>query len=270
MSSPERLNVLLSRARMGLIIIGNSDTFLKSRSGRELWAKFFDMIKGLGYFYDGMPVQCGQHDDVKNVVRLPEEFSKLCPDGGCTEPWFVPFLVFVRSADHWALGLSSGAMMSCGIHSCPRKCHKQQDHGRAECVARVQTSLPCGHSVTRSCHRSQVSLDRCPGCKLAQRKAAGVEIRGDDTRTSEPRSPPPDPRTPTSSTSPWRMQTATTTGDKEWRNVRSITNSSSETLPTYSGRGRGTYKGGFINRPKPQYDSFFVSGGGSGGGNWRK
>ena len=41
MSSPERLNVLLSCARMGLIIIGNSETFLKSRSGRELWTKFF-------------------------------------------------------------------------------------------------------------------------------------------------------------------------------------------------------------------------------------
>ena len=90
MSSPERLNVLLSRARIGLVIIGNSDTFLKSRSGKELWTKFFDMIKERGHFYEGLPVQCDRHNDVKNIVRSPEDFLKLCPDGGCSEPWSVP------------------------------------------------------------------------------------------------------------------------------------------------------------------------------------
>lgn len=92
MSSPERLNVLLSRARNGLIIIGNSETFLKSRSGKETWSKFFDMIKRLGYFYEGLPVRCERHNGIKNVLKLPEDFERLCPDGGCTEPWFVPFL----------------------------------------------------------------------------------------------------------------------------------------------------------------------------------
>ena len=89
MSSPERLNVLLSRARMGLIIIGNSETFLKSRSGKEIWSKFLDMIKRRGYNYEGLPVQCERHDDTKNILRSPEDFEKLCPDGGCLEPWFV-------------------------------------------------------------------------------------------------------------------------------------------------------------------------------------
>ena len=92
MSSPERLNVLLSRARIGLIIIGNSDAFLRSRTGNELWTKFFDMIKERGYFYEGLPVQCDRHRYVKNVVRSPEDFLKLFPEGGCLEPWFVaPF-----------------------------------------------------------------------------------------------------------------------------------------------------------------------------------
>ena len=92
MSSPERLNVLLSRARNGLIIIGNSETFLKSRSGKEIWSKFFDMIQQQGYFYEGLPVRCEQHDKVENVLKSPEDFERLCPDGGCSEPWFVPFL----------------------------------------------------------------------------------------------------------------------------------------------------------------------------------
>jgi len=99
MSSPERLNVLLSRARMGLIIVGNSKTFLKSRSGKEIWSKFLDMIKRHGYFYEGLPVQCEQHNDVKNILRSPEDFEKLCPDGGCSKPWFVSFLIclYVRA-----------------------------------------------------------------------------------------------------------------------------------------------------------------------------
>ncbi|KAF9791979.1 P-loop containing nucleoside triphosphate hydrolase protein [Thelephora terrestris] len=89
MSSPERLNVLLSRARTGLIVVGDSETFLKSESGKELWTKFFDMIKRLGYFYEGLPVRCEQHNDFENVLRLPKDFAELCPDGGCIEPWFV-------------------------------------------------------------------------------------------------------------------------------------------------------------------------------------
>jgi len=89
MSSPERLNVLLSRARLGLIIVGNSETFLKSRGGKEIWSKFFDMVKRLGYFYEGLPVRCEQHSDVEDVLKVPEAFETLCPDGGCSEPWFV-------------------------------------------------------------------------------------------------------------------------------------------------------------------------------------
>jgi len=91
MSSPERLNVLLSRARLGLVIVGNSRTFLKSRNGKEIWFKFLDMIKRFGYFYEGLPVRCEQHNDARHILRLPEDFERLCPDGGCSEPWCVSF-----------------------------------------------------------------------------------------------------------------------------------------------------------------------------------
>ena len=169
MSSPERLNVLLSRARTGLIIIGNSEAFLKSRSGKEIWTKFFNMIKRLGYFYGGLPVRCEQHNDVKNILRVPEHFTNLCPDGGCSEPWFVPCRVLVDYADHWICWLYSGVTMSCGAHVCPRKCHGRQGHNDLICLARVQTTLACGHSIT--CHQSQGPLGACATCKLTQRNA---------------------------------------------------------------------------------------------------
>lgn len=36
MAAPERVNVLLSRARDVLIIVGNSETFLSSRTGQKM------------------------------------------------------------------------------------------------------------------------------------------------------------------------------------------------------------------------------------------
>jgi superfamily I DNA and/or RNA helicase len=56
MSSPQRLNVLLSRARDAIILIGNSDTFLHARKGGELWGQFFDLLKWGRHIYDGLPV----------------------------------------------------------------------------------------------------------------------------------------------------------------------------------------------------------------------
>ncbi|GME65998.1 AAA family ATPase [Neofusicoccum parvum] len=66
MSSPERLNVLLSRARIGLIIIGNSETFLQSRKGKSTWGPFLDYLSKNGHMYEGLPVKCEQHPAALN------------------------------------------------------------------------------------------------------------------------------------------------------------------------------------------------------------
>ena len=88
LSSPERLNVLLSRARNGLIMIGNTKTFLESRKGGELWAKLMGLLKEGSHIYDGFPVKCEQHPDRRSLLRQPKDFDE-CPDGGCNEPWSV-------------------------------------------------------------------------------------------------------------------------------------------------------------------------------------
>lgn len=87
MSSPERLNVLLSRARIGLIIIGNSETFLQSRKGKDTWRPFFDLLSKQGHIYEGLPVRCQQHPDKTAVLKQKVDFDENCPDGGCSEPW---------------------------------------------------------------------------------------------------------------------------------------------------------------------------------------
>jgi superfamily I DNA and/or RNA helicase len=87
MSSAERLNVLISRARDGFILIGNSETFLKSRKGKELWSKFFQLVNQGGYNYEGFPIKCERHIDRTVLIKSASEFDVLCPDGGCTEIW---------------------------------------------------------------------------------------------------------------------------------------------------------------------------------------
>ena len=83
MKSPERLNVLVSRARNSLIMIGNMDTFLESRPGRGCWVPFFTMMRENDYLHDGLPVYCEKHPDRNQLLRTPEDFAQKCPDGGC-------------------------------------------------------------------------------------------------------------------------------------------------------------------------------------------
>jgi hypothetical protein len=87
MSSPERLNVLLSRARNGLVLIGHAETFMGSKRGGELWTRFVKMLKSKNHIYDGLPVKCDRHPRRVALLRIPEDFDNECPDGGCKEPW---------------------------------------------------------------------------------------------------------------------------------------------------------------------------------------
>ncbi|KAK0437029.1 P-loop containing nucleoside triphosphate hydrolase protein [Armillaria borealis] len=87
MSAPERVNVLLSRARDGLIMIGNSDTFTQARKGKAVWQQLFAMLRDRGHIYDGLPVKCEQHPYRTALLSTELQFEKDCPDGGCLEPW---------------------------------------------------------------------------------------------------------------------------------------------------------------------------------------
>lgn len=87
MSAPERLNVLISRARNGLIMIGNSETFIHARKGQDIWRKFFDHLRANNHIYEGFPLKCLKHPDRKATIISPVDFETQCPDGGCKEPW---------------------------------------------------------------------------------------------------------------------------------------------------------------------------------------
>ena len=87
MAAPERLNVLLSRARIALIMIGNMSTFLRSQKGKEAWVPFFEYLSETRHLYDGLPVKCERHQQKKVLLQTTEDFDMKCPDGGCADPW---------------------------------------------------------------------------------------------------------------------------------------------------------------------------------------
>ncbi|KAG7148715.1 NFX1-type zinc finger-containing protein 1 like [Verticillium longisporum] len=86
MKAPERLNVLVSRARNSLIMIGTLDTFIKSTQGQRVWVPFFNILREKEFLQDGLWVRCEQHPSRIVMLAGPEDFDLKCPDGGCSEP----------------------------------------------------------------------------------------------------------------------------------------------------------------------------------------
>ncbi|KAJ6161005.1 hypothetical protein N7470_004401 [Penicillium chermesinum] len=74
-----RINVLLSRAKHGMYIIGNSLT----AQGVEMWDKVINMLKSSGNIGPELELTCPRHPDTPIAVSDPEHFVHLSPEGGC-------------------------------------------------------------------------------------------------------------------------------------------------------------------------------------------
>lgn len=153
MAEPERLNVLVSRAKCCLIMIGNTSIFLRSKKGHDTWHKFMQLMKDKQHLYDGLPVQCEQHPEKRAVISTPDGFQEHCPDGGCTEP--------------------CGQLLKCGIHNCKRSCYRNEPpHSKTECREPVEKTCDRKHKTFVACNESK---DTCRVCreedKAQQRRA---------------------------------------------------------------------------------------------------
>ena len=140
MSSPERLNVMLSRARNALIMIGDAETFIGAWKGKELWERFIELLKSRNHVYHGFPVKCERHPERKAVLSSPEDFDNHCPDGGCPEP--------------------CGIMLRCGEHACPQRCHQAVDHSKMPCEHIYEMVCSQGHERKWKCHENMAGVCR--------------------------------------------------------------------------------------------------------------
>jgi hypothetical protein len=127
-----RINVLLSRAKHGMYIIGNSAT-----SGHvPMWAQVIDILKNAGNFGTSFELQCPRHPDTPIEVSEPDHFLQLSPEGGCNQ----------RCVNR----------LRCG-HACVQKCHSKMLHAAVYCLEPCpKPRKGCSHPCSKHCG------DRCP------------------------------------------------------------------------------------------------------------
>lgn len=148
---PERVNVLFSRARFGMIVVANVSTFRIRADGREkgsaMWREMLGLIDP--WVHDGLPIRCERHGTAR-VVRSRESFEQQCPDGGCAMP--------------------CGERLGCQ-HVCPLRCHVfDQEHRTMRCQEIVATRCPAGHVIERVCSAG-AAAPSCGICKELERLA---------------------------------------------------------------------------------------------------
>eukprot|EP01041_Mallomonas_annulata_P005723 gene5723-11565_t len=182
LSGPERVNVLFSRARDGMIIVGNMTTFneAKSAKARRLWSGIITQLTGTNRICEGLPAKCACHGNKPSaMLNTVEAFRLHVPDGGCNEKC----TVILPHCPH--------------DHICPKKCHpdalEPNGHDNVKCIEILMEKCPNNHDVERICGEREQKpcqehvLEQCPNghhynrfcclpaakqCKICQRLEA--------------------------------------------------------------------------------------------------
>ncbi len=81
LKSTNRINVLLSRAKHGMYIIGNADTYAHI----PMWSKVLGMLEEADAIGPAFSLCCPQHQDTDMLASQPDDFEFYSPDGGCRE-----------------------------------------------------------------------------------------------------------------------------------------------------------------------------------------
>jgi hypothetical protein len=130
MREPERIDVLNSRARLGFILIGNSNTFRRSKNAeaRKHWGEVLEKLEHTGSLLTGLPAQCQQHG-TRVLLDSPQAFTEKSPSGGCCLP--------------------CDEKLPCG-HICHLRCHAyDRSHEHIMCTEPQYDFCGEGHLVVR-------------------------------------------------------------------------------------------------------------------------
>ena len=139
LKEPNRVCVALSRAKMGLFVIGNFD-MLKKEGGTE-WTSIIEDMEKRALIGNSMLLYCSHHDETISVSS-GDDFITKSPQGGC-----------LKNCD---------VRLPCG-HSCARVCHvDNRDHSSVQCHKSCGKTLSCNHKCSFKCS------DCKNGCKPCQ------------------------------------------------------------------------------------------------------
>jgi hypothetical protein len=153
-----RINVLLSRAKNGMYIIGNSET----TQHIPMWTEVLQLLQMNDSVGEVLDLACERHPDDIMQVTVPDDFVRLAPDGGCVLPCTQRLL--------------------CG-HACDSSCHSQVLHDAVKCLEpcpRQPGSNSCSHACPNKCG------EVCPPKCMAIVEDITVELPCGHIKTSLP------------------------------------------------------------------------------------
>lgn len=135
LSTSNRINVLLSRAKHGMYIIGNSDTY----HNVPMWEEVINMLSAKNLLGKSLELQCSRHPDTPIQVSQPDHFVIFSPESGCNLP--------------------CDKRLHCG-HSCTGRCHSDLLHNAVKCLEPCpRPQEGCSHPCPRAC--GDACPDRC-------------------------------------------------------------------------------------------------------------
>ncbi|KAI8798619.1 NFX1-type zinc finger-containing protein 1 [Biomphalaria glabrata] len=124
-----RICVALSRAKMGLYVIGNFHGISQSS---PLMDTIINVAKTCEYIKESLSLSCPFHKLGETIIREFNDFKKV-PEGGCNKP--------------------CGIRLECG-HSCKRICHTDDiEHQDAVCTEPCQYRCETCHSFCHGDHQ---------------------------------------------------------------------------------------------------------------------
>ncbi|PVH67914.1 hypothetical protein DL98DRAFT_442448 [Cadophora sp. DSE1049] len=111
LKTSNRINVLLSRARYEMYIIGNSHASWPV----PMWDEVLSILERSNNIGPSLALCCPRHKETPIEVSMPDDFAMFAPEGGCA-------------------GRCSSRLL-CG-HSCPNICHSTSLHNAVRCLDR--------------------------------------------------------------------------------------------------------------------------------------
>lgn len=127
LSTSNRINVLLSRAKHGMYIIGNSNTCQRV----PMWARVMNILQDKGQFGTSLELECPRHPNTPILVSEADHFVRFSPESGCQLP--------------------CEKRLDCG-HSCTGKCHSNVIHNAVKCLEPCpRLKKGCDHSCPLHC-----------------------------------------------------------------------------------------------------------------------
>ncbi|KAI1090551.1 P-loop containing nucleoside triphosphate hydrolase protein [Rostrohypoxylon terebratum] len=150
MANTNRINVLLSRAKHGMYIFGNSTTY----GAVGMWSKVIHMLNENGNIGTSLPLQCPRHKDTLIEVSDFKDFAQLSPDGGCNAQCLQALECGHKcfSVCHAAqLHMTVKCQQQCSLfkkacnHSCPNRCGDPCEEKCSTILEGQELPLPCGH-----------------------------------------------------------------------------------------------------------------------------